>query len=381
MILQRYDRTKPVLMKYPVLYFPLLFIIACKPVDVKKEKQAIQAQMELVREAHLQKDAQKFYAPNAERWLDVRHGMVEELEIAGIIPSTQLYLDSMEFLELSERQEPIIELSEDGTLASYIGCITVRGMLGDTPVYWPVSWQSVLRKQEGEWKIISTANTEADSRASVGILLSRVRAELGITGERQLHSVYAMAECTGPERAFQTLVMSRDSAGRLEQIYGDGHSVLYHGPATSWSYDVNSQSLNEPLDPEITTSIVAHEMHWLSLLPETRYSDPVYQGIEDFNGQRAFAIEMKNALDRQVRFYYSFETYRPLGFRYQTTDDPGQYLEVVYGNWSAIDGVELFRSATLRHGDEVFTYHFTDIRVNELEEAVDSREALIPTAG
>lgn len=346
----------------------LFFMLACQSVDYDKEKDAIQAQIDMIHKAHELKDADLFYKPNAASWIEVRQGTVAEVRKSEMLPGTQSYLDKMVFEEMIVRDEPIIDISKDGTLAGYIGAVIVKGRLDGSPVFRPVSFQSIFRKINGEWKIISTANTEADERTTASLLLMQSRKSLGNLDDNEVLSVYADAECKGPLASFRTLVLSQETDGKLEQVYGDMHSILKHGSKASWTYNVASGSLTETMTEEMKLSVVGHEMHWLSLWPEQRYSEARYVGISEFRGKTAFQIAMKNKLGRTIDFYYDFDTYFPLGFRSQLSDKIEDEVVVAYENWEKINHVSLFKKAVLTHGKEVFEYTFTDIRINQLKE-------------
>ncbi|HMB62477.1 MAG TPA: hypothetical protein VKN36_05345 [Eudoraea sp.] len=352
-------------MQKEILLLLSLFIWSCqKSVDFETEKKKIQAQIDLVDRAHESKDAIQFYQPNTESWYDVRQGTVTLVKKSDMINSTQSYLDKMVIQEMTKRDDPIIEISDDGTLASYIGSVTVKGILAGTPLYWVVSWQSVLKKINGEWKIISSANTEADKRTSAIVLLNQIRENLGSPTDNT--SIYAYAQCKAPERSFQTLVLSSKTDGRLEQIYDKRHFILKHGIGSSWTYDLNTKSLKEDMDISVKESIYGHELHWLSFWPEHRYLDPVLLSITEFMNQTAFNIEFKDGMSRSINFYYSFDTYIPLGYESQL-DDKGGKVSVHFEDWEKIEGISFFKRAILHHGDEIFEYDFVDIKMNQLD--------------
>ncbi len=355
-----------------------LFLFSCQNViDIDAEKKKIQSQIDLVDQAHYKKDAALFYQPNAEQWYDVRNGNVQQVHKSNAIPSTQSYLDEMDFHEMIRHRDPIIEISEDGTLASYIGAVTVKGILNETPIYWVVSWQSVLRKINGEWKIISTANTEANKQSSAAILMDQIRKKMGVQGEADISSIYAYADCQGPERAFQTLLLSNQNNGRMEQVYENGHIILKHGKDSSWTYNLKTESLKEDIDPPTKTFIHGHELHWLSFWPEQRYSSPVFKGVSQFGGKTVFHIEFKDIANKPVNFYYSFDTYKPLGFVLQTDQKEGP-VTVHFESWEKIDNIDVFKKATFTQGDEIFEYDFVDIKLNQLKDTdFETKEGLI----
>lgn len=351
--------------KIIVLSFPL-FILSCqKAIDFEAEKKKIQAQINLVEKAHYSKDANQFFSPNAESWYDVRQGMVSLLNKPDVIPSTQSYLDNMEFQEMVKRDDPIIEISNDGTLASYIGSVTVKGFLDKSPVFWVVSWQNVLKKINGEWKIISSVNTEANKENSATVLLKQVQKKLG--NLNTITSIHAYAECTGPGGAFKTLVLSRKNDGRMEQISSNGdHNIFKYGKKFSWINNLNTKTLTDSISLPTKAFIQGHELHWLSFNPEDKYSTPYLKEITKFNDQTAFNIEFKDVTNKPVNFYYSFDTYIPLGFDI-LINDQGDIVTVLFKDWEEIDGISVFKNAIFKQEDDIFEYNFTNIEFNKSE--------------
>jgi len=339
-------------------------MISCnQAVDLADEKKKIQAQIDLIEEAHLKKSAEQFYQPNATSFYDIRNGNVEKVNKADLIAGTQSYLDSMEFYELKKIQEPIIEISDDGTLASYIGNVVVKGRFKRAPVFWLVSWQSMLKKIDKEWKIISTANTEAPTAANTSIILQNVKKVVGRMDASG--SVYAMADCYGPIGDFKTLIFSRETDGRMEQRKKSGHVILKYGDSASWGKNIRSQRIYSNLDTLNKLFVKGHEFHWLSMRPEDRFSNPVFKGFTEFNRQTSFKIEFKDALNRSVYFYYSFDDYMPLGFE-NPTDTQENMVQVYFSNWKEINGLKLFQNVSIEEGSAIWKYDFTEFKINEL---------------
>jgi hypothetical protein len=350
-----------------LLLFFSTFIISCQSsIDFEEEKKKIQSQIDLVEQAHFSKDALQFYKPNAENWYDIRKGVILKVNKNDQITGTQSYLDNMEFQQLIKLDEPIIEISDDASMASYMGSVTVKGILYKEPVFWVVAWQNVLKKINGEWKIISAVNTEANKQTSANVVLDQVRKSLGLSTEIENLSIYANAECIGPEKSFQTLILSRERDGRMEQIYNDRHVIMKHGKDSSWIYNVKSKSRIETMDESTKMFVQGHELHWLSFWPEHRYVNPLLKEITKFKDQTAFKIQFNNTQNRIVNFYYAFNTYQPLGFEIIINDE-GEIVTVHFENWEKINDVSVFKKAIFEQGDQIFEYNFVDIKLNNLD--------------
>ncbi len=362
-----------------VIFVIITFVmLSCqKPVDIALEKKKIQAQIDLVEQAHYNKDAIQFFEPNTDQWYDVRNGIIQLIDKSERIPTTQKYLDNMDFHEMIQHNDPVIQISDDATMASYLGSAMIKGVLDKSPILWVVSWQSVLKKANGEWKIISTANTEGNTKVTAKVLLDHIRKKMGILENNDLSSIYAYAKCRGPERSFETLILSNEKNGRMEQIYGEQHMLLKHGEETSWTFNLSQKSGEDKINDETAMFIKGHELHWLSFWPEHRYTDPIFKGISKFNDKTAFQIEFKDVFDRPIQFYYSFDSYLPLGF-VLVTNTNGDKVNVTYDSWESMDNLKIFKKAVFKQENDIFEYDFIDVKVNELRnQDFESKTGLI----
>ena len=349
-----------------LIAFLVSSVISCQlKVDIEGEKEQIQAVIDRIDQAHFTKNATEFLGPNADQFYDIRSGSFQKSNKKDLTAGIQSYLDNMEFLELEKSQAPIIEISDDASMASYIGAVVVRGRLNDKPVFWVVSWQSVLRKVENQWKIISTANTEAPKESQAPVILQKVKEVMGAVPEDG--SIYAKADCKGPRESFKTLLFSKQKEGRMEQQTEDGHFIIKHGPTASWSLNLMKDRFNDSLDDMTLSFVKGHEFHWLSLRPEDRLGQPVLNGFAEFNEETSFKVEFKDAMNRSVFFYYSFENYLPLGFEYPAGDE-GEIVTTYFSDWKELNETKVFQKAIINEGEIKWQYDFTDIRINHLTE-------------
>lgn len=365
-------------MKKLFLFFSFIFVVvvfgllisSCQQVNSENEKAIIQAKMDKVAQAHFEKNATKFYAPNADTWIDIRNGKVELKEKENSIPPTQSYLDNMEFLELKNSHDPIIEISYDGSMASYVGALHVKGRFSGQPVLWIVSWQSVFKKINGDWKIIQTANTDLPQSEMSSVILQQVKTFLGGSEHiDKIETIQTLADCQFEEDKFTTLVFSGKSQTRFEQSDARGTNILASSPTASFQYLPESEKLKNELDTMFKQFIHGHELHWLALHPQSRFHQPVFKGFLKYDEQDAFQVEFTDDLKRPVTFYYAFENYQPLGFKiYTGTMEQGETVSVYFKNWQKQDGVQVFKEAVFKQGEFVFNYDFTKIEMNTLRD-------------
>lgn len=338
-----------------------LFISCQNKVDLDKERELILAQIALISKAHFDKNADQFYAPYANSWYDAREGEISKIIRDSVKPSTQDYLDQMEILELQHTHDPIIEISDDGSMASYMGAIVLKGKFNSNPVFWVVSWQSVLKKINDQWKIIGNANTQATPASTSKVIIDLAMKEIGYLNKEG--TIYASADCKSPGGSFKTLIISERSKARMEQQQGEYHAIFKHGPLSSWSIELSSGKLNKKLDSITEMFIKGHELHWLGFRPEDRFNNPLFLGFEEYDGQSALKIQFSDALNRPVFFYYAFENYLPLGFSIATNAD-NKRVKVYYRDWEIMGDLKVFHGATFVDGANVFEYEYTDLRIS-----------------
>ena len=362
-------------MRYFILFTCLALVSCQSAIDLESEKKLIKELIEGVGQAHLDKNAPAFYSPNADSWIDIRNGKISQVNKSDVISGTQEYLKNMEFSQLKTIGEPIIEISSDASLATFSSSVLVKGRLNHDPVLWIVAWQNTLKKIEGEWKIINAVNTDANASISAGTILNEVRDSLG--DYDAITSILALADCTDPEgNSFTTLIYSNKDNGRMEQVSGGRHTIFKHGQ-DSWGKNVISETVYDSLNTNLKVFAKSHELHWLSLWPETRYNNPTFSGIVDFGEEKALKVSFTDDLNKPVNFYYNFETYLPLAFDIEI-DDQGNTVTTYFENWKEKDGIKLFSDATFDQMGMQFKYSYSEIKLNSLNvQDYNSNEAVL----
>ncbi len=353
---------------YLIHCLSLLLLFSCNSVNVEQEKEKIIAVMEDISAAHFEKDAAKFYKHNASEWVDVRNGGVSTRVKQNAIGGTQDYLDNMEFIELSQSHDPIVEIADDGSMASYIGAVHVKGRYGGQPIFWVVSWQSILKNKNGHWQITQTANTELPESQTGQVIVYKSSAYLEKEKKvADISSIYTKAKGKGPTGNFSTILISDMANSRFEQKGEKYHSILGVEKTKSWFFDPESQKQSEGLDTLTQLFVNGHELHWLSLHPNSRFQNPLFKQYVEFENEMAFEVEFTDKLNRPVVFYYRFKDYQPLGFvMYTGAIETEETVRVSFDGWKNIDGIMTFTKAKFKQGDQIFDYDFETIEWNQV---------------
>lgn len=148
-----------------------LNLVSCgKKIDYEKEKAAILELYKAVNQAHFDHDAVKFLASSADKWYSVGNGEVKIRTKQEAAPGLDQYLKNTRFLEVTDVNPPIIEISEDGKSAWLIGEVKVRGIQRkkdgtEEEIAFRSSWLSIYKKDKDKWQRVATSASVRDEFA------------------------------------------------------------------------------------------------------------------------------------------------------------------------------------------------------------------------
>jgi hypothetical protein len=132
--------------------------------DKQKETQAIKALLQQERKAHFDRNVELFISEFADSMISVNKGKVSVATSEENKERIGGYFNSVKFIKWDDVAEPIIRISDDGSMAYAIiqkqVILSQPDSLGktfiDTTDY---AWVSVYRMQKGEWKVECNAST------------------------------------------------------------------------------------------------------------------------------------------------------------------------------------------------------------------------------
>ena len=151
---------------YLLLVICYLSISSCsKTIDLVHEKKIIGELLEQERKAHFANDVDLFIAEFADTTISIRKGSVNTQTSAESRKRVESYFNSVEFIHWDDVAPPLIDISEDGSIAYAIVqknvVLTYKDTLGvplmDTTNY---AWVTIYKKLDGEWKMVCNASTE-----------------------------------------------------------------------------------------------------------------------------------------------------------------------------------------------------------------------------
>ncbi len=148
-----------------LITFISFILLACSvKVNQVKEKQAISEILAKERKAHFAKDIDSFISTFADSVVSIYDGEANLTTPADNKARFGPYFKSVEFIKWDDTAEPIIDISDDGTMA-YAAVkktivLTYPDTLGnpliDSANY---AWVSIYKKFNNEWKVVCNAST------------------------------------------------------------------------------------------------------------------------------------------------------------------------------------------------------------------------------
>lgn len=152
------------------LWSSLLFIVlischAPKKINKEAEIDKILSLHNLQRDYHFNKDSISFANQLYENFISVNRGVISQPDRQATISRYHNYFSAVEFMQWDDVSEPIVRLSDDGTLAYTIVDkmveVSYEGTNGDQIVdSTHFAWTTIYRKYGDAWKIDCVTSTE-----------------------------------------------------------------------------------------------------------------------------------------------------------------------------------------------------------------------------
>ncbi|ANM31432.1 hypothetical protein ABI59_20425 [Acidobacteria bacterium Mor1] len=118
--------------------------------------------------AHLENDVDRWLATEAESFVSANRGEIRYLDGETRRQMREPYLGSVRFTTYRDLREPIVEVSDDGTLGWVIVEVELDGThtAGDgseTPVQGVFAWIELYRKIDGRWLCVGNVSNARPS--------------------------------------------------------------------------------------------------------------------------------------------------------------------------------------------------------------------------
>ena len=155
-------------MKYSCALFCALAVLTaggcCQHPDLEQSRQEILALHQSIIEAHLAKDSAFLARPTADDYLSVSRGEVRQMDAAEVEAMLSPYLAETEFSHYEDVADPIVGVSDDGSIAWSIVQVRVAGDRsggdGESHVFdtrW--AWLTLYRWDGENWQRLVDVST------------------------------------------------------------------------------------------------------------------------------------------------------------------------------------------------------------------------------
>lgn len=147
-----------------IVWIAALLSVACTKPDMEKEKKELLTLHERQRIAHLEENIDLFAREQADTLLFIRNGELGYRTKQQMRENFKRYFDRVEFIKWDDIAEPIIEISDDASMANTfvqkIVILTYQGDQGQTVLDTThFAWTTTYRKSGEEWRLIATTST------------------------------------------------------------------------------------------------------------------------------------------------------------------------------------------------------------------------------
>lgn len=202
-------------------------------------------------------------------------------------------------------------------------------------------------------------------------VLTAVRSRLGLPNIGKDFYVYALANCQGPDRRFETLVISSPAKMRFEQKSASSHVLGVYKPDAAWWHDFNADTTHAVSDV-VSTFLMGHDLHMIAFFPEKKFGDLLSEKDTTYYDDKARMLNFSDIKGGLVRVYYQAESLLPLGFTVQNhfNEHEEEYIDVLFSDWEMVQGVKAFTHARFIQGDDVYEYAFTHISFESFTDQV-----------
>jgi len=135
-------------------------MIASKEIQLEKETDALLALNETQKSAHLTQNAELLASTLASQVFIVQAGEVQPGSRQAMLAQYQALFEQLTYERWEDVQPPLIQLSEDGSLASMLVRKLVVSRQNEDRQAALYSWLAGLKKENGQWQVYSLAPSE-----------------------------------------------------------------------------------------------------------------------------------------------------------------------------------------------------------------------------
>lgn len=140
----------------------LLFLLACIALPMAASAQSdeevlLQMHLDVLR-YHIENDLDSWLATDSEDYVSANRGVISRPTIEEKRQRLQPYLDATEFSYYRDVVDPVVRVSEDGTLGWVICQVELAGVSDGEEFESAWAWIELYAKEDGEWRRVGNVS-------------------------------------------------------------------------------------------------------------------------------------------------------------------------------------------------------------------------------
>jgi hypothetical protein len=210
---------------------------------------------------------------------------------------------------------------------------------------------------------MSIGCAEGDAVSAAHVLDSMLTAIAPERSRNAIQSLTTMADCSGPDGAFETTVTSiRPDTVYFRQASARGITEIWSTAERTWGGRAGDEY--EALTPQVRDFVRGHEFHLMLIDVRSRFSDFRLLGPDTVREAACLRISMKDEAGADASVCVRTDNWLPAELRLNPATAAAP-VQVVFDDWRAVEGRNFFHAITLTEDrDRVFSYEYVDISVN-----------------
>ncbi len=188
----------------------------------------------------------------------------------------------------------------------------------------------------------------------------------------KISSLYAVADCTGPNGNYTTEIYSaKNSRLIFKQVRANGN--IYLGQTNGQIFwTKNEKSGDFSLADQKEAAIWRrHDFQRLVMEISERFRDLIFVGEENFAGNTSIKLRGKDELGKTSDLFFDKETKLMSGFTVQNPfNAQPETIRIVFNEWNQIGGLKLPSKATTTDKQGDFVLNFREITLNKTDEKI-----------
>ncbi|MEZ5345785.1 MAG: nuclear transport factor 2 family protein [Pyrinomonadaceae bacterium] len=215
---------------------------------------------------------------------------------------------------------------------------------------------------------VQTNSAQAELQKVFAAAKAAVGAEQDI---RQIRSIEAFAECTGPKGRYTTLIRSFGSNKTYftqSFEYKDEDSEVFINDSLAWRRSAGSPGF-AIVSPFERLVVNLHEFQRMAFDFENMFTGFQFAGEEDFENRRSLKVKAKNALGGDIFLFFDRETSRLSGYILPVPNS-GETVKNVFADWKRAGKLELPSTVVATDSAGEWTLKFSRIDVNTADEKI-----------